>query len=71
MKNLQLYKTTNKFRNHRKLDIHWSAGCWDADSWDSLYSQLWRRSVRGREGVEQDDTGAYALSDLFRPAVFR
>ena len=27
-------------------------------------------SVRGREGVEQDDTGMYALSCLFRPAVF-
>ena len=21
-----------------KKAIHWSAGCWDADSWDSLYS---------------------------------
>ena len=27
--------------------------------------------MRGREGVEQDDTGTYALSGLFRPAVFR
>ena len=45
--------------------IHWSAA-----SWDSLYSYLRLRSVRGREGVEQDDTGTYALSGLFRPAVF-
>ena len=51
--------------------IHWSAGCWDSNSWGSLYSQLRRRSVRGREGVEQDDTGTYALSGLFRSAVFR
>ena len=19
-------------------NVHWSAGCWDSDSWDSLYS---------------------------------
>ena len=54
-----------------KNQLHWSAACWDSNSWDSLYSYLWRRSVRGREGVEQDDTGTYALSGLFRPAVSR
>ena len=26
--------------------------------------------MRGREGVEQDDTGTYALRSLFHPAVF-
>ena len=29
------------------------------------------KCARQRERVEQDDTGTYALSGLFRPAVFR